>query len=262
MAKECQIIIALHNIYTDLNRRITTTGTLFRIKIRIITSKAIFVSVRYRVMHMRRLCLFWSLIPVVITVMLSSSITSVFSSTSQTQPSEDEINQSVRQINENNKSIDRLALFARQCTDLIESKDMSVIPTCDAVFQKFNIDIGKFFAENKAVIESIIYPYTLPPNIQNKSTLNSSGVIGSSDPYAVLGHNDEGRGYMEKIGMLSQSCIGAASLVTECMGVFKSLNDHFRDFNTNTQAEFDDVLTLVFRDLTIARGSSQSVKFK
>lgn len=26
------------------------------------------------------------------------------------------------------------------------------------------------------------------------------------------------------------------------MGIFKSLNDHFRDFNTNSQPEFDDVL--------------------
>jgi hypothetical protein len=191
---------------------------------------------------MRYTCLCWSLIPIALTVVLSYNITSVFASTSQAQPSQDEIDQSIRQVNENTRSIERLALFQRQCTDLVKSKDFSVIPICDAVTQKFNVDIGKFFAENQAAIESILYPYTLPPDIQNKLKLNSSEVIGSSDPHVAIRHNNEASGYMEKSAMLSESCVSATSLLTECMGLFKSLNDHFRDFNTNSQAEFDDIL--------------------
>lgn len=158
-------------------------------------------------------------------------------------PSQDEIDQSIRQITENGKSMERLTLFARQCTDLIKSNDLSQLPACDAVYQKFNVDIGKFLAENEAVIESIIYPYTLPLDIQNKSTLNSSDVIGSSDRNVAMEHTTEALVYMPKIQMLSESCVGAVNLITQCMDIFKSLNDHFRDFNTNTQAEFNDVLS-------------------
>ena len=117
-----------------------------------------------------------------------------------------------------------------------------MIPVCDAVTQKFNVDIGKFFAENQAAIESILYPYTLPSDIQDKLKLNSSEVIGSSDPQVAIQHNNEASGYMEKSATLSESCVSATSLLTECMGLFKSLNDHFRDFNTNSQAEFDVIL--------------------
>jgi hypothetical protein len=120
---------------------------------------------------------------------------------------------------------------------------LSQIPACDAVYQKFDIDIGKFFAENKAVIESIIYPYTLPADIQDKLTLNSSNVTGSSDRISLPRHTIEASGYMEKIGMLSETCLGDHSLINECMSIFNSLNDHFRDFNSNSQAEFDKLGT-------------------
>ncbi len=114
-------------------------------------------------------------------------------------PSQDEIAQSVSQINENKRSMERIGLFARQCNDLVNLKGLSALPTCDTVVQKFNIDIGKFFAENEAVIESLIYPYTLPLDIQKKLTLNSSKVVGTSDRSVLNEHSNELVGYADKI---------------------------------------------------------------
>ena len=195
-------------------------------------------------------------------VILTIDSNSVFSGTAEKnntsiqQTSQQEIDQSVSQINENNRSMERFDLFLKQCANLIKSNDLSKLPVCDAVNQKFNADIGKFFAENEAVIESIIYPYTLPPDIKSKLTLNSSDVIGSSDRSVIMEHNNELIGHMDKLPMLSEKC-GAIrsysknySAITECMIILKSLNDHFRDFNKNSQAEFDDVLVSPSGSLT------------
>jgi hypothetical protein len=73
----------------------------------------------------------------------------VFSSTTENntgqrqEPSQEEIDESIRQNAETSRSIERFGLFADQCNNLIESIGVSQIPTCDSVVQRFNIDVGK-----------------------------------------------------------------------------------------------------------------------
>jgi hypothetical protein len=62
-------------------RTLDISFTLFRIKICTITSKIIFVSLRYRVMYLKHTCLFGLVIPIVITVLISCTTTSGYSST-------------------------------------------------------------------------------------------------------------------------------------------------------------------------------------
>ena len=79
---QCTILESSPNTYFFPMKGVT----LFRIKIRTITSKIIFVSLRYRVMYMKHTCLFWLIIPIVITVLISSTTTSGYSSTLENNP--------------------------------------------------------------------------------------------------------------------------------------------------------------------------------
>jgi hypothetical protein len=107
----------------------------------------------------------------------------------------DDVNDSVKLINQNTRTIERITDFTEQCTDRIKS-DMSVLPICDSLFQKFNIDVGKFYVENQADIEEIIYPYTLPSSISTFSGQDSAIVLGSNDMDTVVEHTTIAMGYM------------------------------------------------------------------
>jgi hypothetical protein len=62
----------------------------------------------------------------------------------------DDVQDSVKVIHQNTRTIERLGDFTEQCTARIS--DLSVIPICDSLFQKFNIDVGNFYVENQASI--------------------------------------------------------------------------------------------------------------
>lgn len=158
----------------------------------------------------------------------------------------DDASDSVKLINQNTRTIERITDFTEQCTDRIKS-DMSVLPICDSLFQKFNIDVGKFYVENQADIEEIIYPYTLPSSISTFSGQDSAIVIGSNDMDTVVEHTKVAMGYMGTIGTFSTECanlIRAYDLsgAKSCINLAQSLNSYFKVFNDDAKPEFDTML--------------------
>ena len=109
----------------------------------------------------------WAILIMIVFALLA--VAPIYYTFGQTQnntvleQSQNEIDQSNRLVTEITRSEERYTSFMRQCTNLIKSNDLSQLATCDGVIQKYNFSVGKFLAENEAVIESIIYPYTLLP---------------------------------------------------------------------------------------------------
>jgi hypothetical protein len=176
----------------------------------------------------------------------------------------DDVHDSVKLINQNTRTIERITDFTRECTDRIKS-DLSVLPICDSLFQKFNIDVGKFYVENQGEIEEIIYPYTLPSSISTFSGQDSATVIGSNDMDTVVEHTTIAIGYMDTIGTFSTECANVVvaydlSGAKSCINLAQSLNSYFKVFNDDAKSEFDSMLdnpnTLTFGD---SSSSGQSV---
>jgi hypothetical protein len=170
-----------------------------------------------------------------------------------------DVKNSLKLIRENNRSIERIGVFAEECTSILQSGDLSKISTCGTVMKKFNIDIGSFFSENKAVIEEMIYPYSIPANATNVLGQDSSSVVSSNDTELVGKDGMLAVDYMTKIGQFSTECSSRGqaedlSAVRSCVSAMNSLNDHFRTFNDNTVTEFSDIL----RQRNDGSGSSSS----
>jgi hypothetical protein len=158
----------------------------------------------------------------------------------------DDAHDSVKLINQNTRTIERVTDFTRECTDRIKS-DLSVLPICDSLFQKFNIDVGKFYVENQGDIEEIIYPYTLPSSISTFSGQDSADVIGSNEMATVVEHTTIAMGYMDTIATVSGECANLAtsydlSGAKSCINLMNSLNSYFKVFNENGKSEFDSML--------------------
>ena len=160
---------------------------------------------------------------------------------------EDEVMKTTTQIRENTRTIERISDFMAECTSRVKAADITVISICDSLLQKFNVDMSKFSAENKAAIEDLIYPYTIPSNTQGLLGLNSSSVTGSNDPTVAGEHASLVVSYMELGSKLSGECVSRTELngisaVKTCNSIRGSLNNHLREFNQNTKTEFERVL--------------------
>jgi len=161
----------------------------------------------------------------------------------------DELDKSTVLIRENTRSLHRFTEFIRACTSLAKSGDLSITSTCDSVIQKFNIEIAKFQKNNQLGIEDLIYPYTIPADVESMMSLDSSIVIGSSNPADLVTHGITSIQYNEISQKVIEECTSSAELynidqVGKCIGIFKSLNDYLRNFNTNAGAEINKVLDL------------------
>jgi hypothetical protein len=162
---------------------------------------------------------------------------------------EEEVNSSLKLIRENSRSANHITEFMTACTDKVRSGDLSLLSTCNALLQKFNIDIGQFFIENQAVIEEMIYPYSIPSSAASAIGLNSSGVVGTDDMTEGSKHAFLASDYMGKLAELSKECASRAeaseiSSVRNCINIMSSLNDHIRTFNSNAKPDFDKVLII------------------
>jgi hypothetical protein len=154
---------------------------------------------------------------------------------------------SLDKINENTRTIKRLGDFIDECASLVNFGDRSRIRECDAVSQKFVIDMGKFIAENKNFIEGKIYPYTVPSDVSSKLGQDSRMVVGRADVPTTREHGAETLKYLETLAIFSEECAKASSGfdfgdIEECNYAENSMNVHLREFNSNTQNEFDAVL--------------------
>lgn len=143
--------------------------------------------------------------------------------------------------------MERINEFLRECTSTLRAGDTSLYSTCDSLLQKQNIEIGKFFVENQAAIEELIYPYTIPSAAQALLGLNSSTVTGSNDSAVAIEHGRTGVSFLKLSSKISDECVSKAELndmsgVKTCASITDSLNSHLREFNENTKPEFERVL--------------------
>jgi hypothetical protein len=159
-----------------------------------------------------------------------------------------DVKKSLKAIRENNRSIERISDFAKECTSLLESGDFSKISACGSVMKKFNIDIGSFFSENKDVVEEMIYPYSIPANATDVQDQDSSSAVSSNDTEVIRKDSKLAADYMNKIAQFAGECASRGqtmdmSAMRSCVDAMNSLNDHFRTFNDNTKTEFNDILS-------------------
>jgi hypothetical protein len=160
---------------------------------------------------------------------------------------EDDLTASSAQLRENTRTYERMTEFVKGCNSKLESRDTSFISVCDSVTQKGNIEIGKFFAENQATIEELIYPYTIPSNTQALVGLDSSTYTGSNDPAVYREHNSVALSYADLYVKIAEECgsraeSGDISALKSCITIVDSLNSHLREFSQNTKPEFERVL--------------------
>lgn len=154
---------------------------------------------------------------------------------------------SLDKVDENTRTIKRLTDFFDECYYLINNGDRSRLRECDAVNQKFVIDMGKFIVENKNVIERKIYPYKVPSDVSSKLGQDSRMVVGRADEPTTREHRVETLKYLETLKIFAAECAKASSGfdfddIEKCNNAENSMNVHLREFNSNTQKEFDAVL--------------------
>ena len=159
----------------------------------------------------------------------------------------DKLDESLKLIRENTRTTERFTEFVNACTSLVTSGDLSFLSTCDSVTQKYNIEMGKFHKENQLGIEDLVYPYTIPSHAQSAMNLDSSQVIGSTEPEELLEHIDILSGYNDILQKVLHECGSAGrqydyQQVGKCIDITKSLNEKNRNFNTNAGAEINKVL--------------------
>jgi len=148
---------------------------------------------------------------------------------------------------QNKRTFDRAGDFIQQCGDKVAS-NQSLIPTCDSLVQKLNIEIGKFLAENQAVIEDFLYPYFSPSSVHTYKGLSSENVTGDTDSKILAKHLAIFLDYTKPARGIFNECLSRAlssydtQVIYTCKGILESLNSHLKVFNQNTRSEFEKVL--------------------
>lgn len=169
----------------------------------------------------------------------------------------DELDVALNLIRDTHRSLERFSEFAVACNNLIESGNLSLMPSCDSVTQKFNIELGHFYKENQPAIERFIYPYSIPSSSKVSMGYNSSNVTGTGNIEQFNNHRQTIQQNLHVISKITDECRYSLSQydldkIRECMSLTNALDGKIKIFNTNTKIEIDRVLPLGGFDSTLS----------
>ena len=169
----------------------------------------------------------------------------------------DETEVALNLIRDSHRSLERLDEFATVCANLIKSGNLSLMPTCDSVTQKFNIELGHFFKENQLAIERFIYPYSIPSDSERSKGYNSSNVIGTVNREQFRNHiqtNLHNLHFMSKIMGECKYVLSQYDLdkIRQCISLTNALDGKIKIFNTSAKIEMDKILALNSFDSTLS----------
>lgn len=145
--------------------------------------------------------------------------------------------------------------FLYACNDKIPGDKSADIVKCDSSLQKLGIEIGKWFVANKYLIESVIYPTTIPYSAEEYSKKSITDVVGQSNNTQYLAHLLSVYPYAKYIRAFSMGCkynLHAYNLdntrtqnlevYSKCFDAFRNLNEHFHTLFNATESETKSIM--------------------